>query len=134
MKTNLLYCRRRTFLKRTLSWRAPLRTLRLILSTGLLLAAIALLAFVFQISNSRSQVVSAQQQPSYAQQKSQAEKLFVDGSYARAHDVYAQISKAGLAPEDIRWVDFRLADTEWRAQAATETSDTTKFEEAQKHL
>jgi hypothetical protein len=34
----------------------------------------------------------------------------------------------------VRWVEFRLADTTWRAQAATETSDTTKFEQATKQL
>ena len=39
-----------------------------------------------------------------------------------------------LAPDEARWVEFRLADTSWRAQAATETADTTKFELAQKQL
>ena len=92
-----------------------------------------LLAFVFQISNLRSQKVSAQTQD-YSQTKAQAEKFFADGSYARANQLYATVSKAGLSPEELRWVSFRLADTEWRAQAATETSDTTKFEEAQKLL
>ncbi|HEY0728734.1 MAG TPA: MG2 domain-containing protein, partial [Pyrinomonadaceae bacterium] len=35
---------------------------------------------------------------------------------------------------DLRWVEFRLADTLWRSQAATQTADTTKFETAQKQL
>ncbi len=114
--------------------RRALRTARFIFSISLLLAAVALLAFLFQISGLRSPVVSAQQQPDYQQLKAQAEKLFADGSYARAHELYAKVAKPGLSTEESRWVDFRLADTAWRAQAATETSDNTKFEEAQKQL
>src|SRR5215831_16328410 len=123
---------RHSFQQTKFTLRRLLRTVRSVFSVGLSLAALALLAFAFQISN--HQIASAQQQPDYAQLKSQAEKLFADGSYARAHDVYAAVPKAGLSPEDLRWVEFRLADTEWRSQAATETSDNTKFEEAQKQL
>ncbi len=74
------------------------------------------------------------QQPDYSQLKSEAEALYTQGSYARANEIYARVDKAKLAGPDSRWVDFRLADTSWRAQAATETSDTTKFEQAQKQL
>jgi uncharacterized protein YfaS (alpha-2-macroglobulin family) len=119
--------------RKTSNVRRALRNARLLLSTGLCLAAIVLLAFLFQIAGLRSQVAAAQQ-PDYPQLKSQAEKLFADGSYARANELYSRISKAGLPPEESRWVEFRLADTEWRAQAATETADSTKFEEAQKQL
>ncbi|HKY46291.1 MAG TPA: MG2 domain-containing protein, partial [Pyrinomonadaceae bacterium] len=35
---------------------------------------------------------------------------------------------------DVRWVEFRLADTAWRAQSATQTSDTSRYEQAQKQL
>ena len=109
-----------------------LRTARVAVSITLSLIAISLLALVFQIY--QSQTVSAQQQPDYAQIKAQAEKFFADGSYARANELYARVAQAGLSPQDVRWVQFRLADTQWRAQAATETSDTTKFEEAQRQL
>ncbi|HEX3083822.1 MAG TPA: MG2 domain-containing protein, partial [Pyrinomonadaceae bacterium] len=44
------------------------------------------------------------------------------------------MTRAGLAPAEARWVEFRLADTSWRAQAGTQTSDTTKYEQAQKEL
>ena len=33
-----------------------------------------------------------------------------------------------------RWVGFRLADTLWRAQAATKTADSTKYDEARHQL
>jgi hypothetical protein len=79
------------------------------------------------------QRVSAQQ-PDYAQVKARAEQEYAAGSYARAYESYAKVSKTGLPPEEIRWVDFRLADTLWRAQAGTQTSDPTKFEQAQKQL
>ena len=44
------------------------------------------------------------------------------------------VDKTKLAPAEARWVDFRVADTSWRAQAATQTSDNTIFELAQKQL
>ncbi|MDQ6652096.1 MAG: MG2 domain-containing protein, partial [Acidobacteriota bacterium] len=59
---------------------------------------------------------------------------YAQGSYARANEVYAKVDKTTLAPAEVRWVEFRIADTSWRAQAATATSDTTKFEQAQKQL
>ena len=34
----------------------------------------------------------------------------------------------------MRWVEFRLADTSWRAQAGTQSADQTPFEQAQKKL
>ena len=45
-------------------------------------------------------------------------------------------SKPALARrlEEARWVEFRLADTLWRAQAATQTADTTKYETAERQL
>jgi len=133
MRTSVRNSRRRKLTGPAFTLRA-FTTGRLVFSTALSLAAIALLAFVCQLSVFRSQVVTAQQQPDYQQLKSQAEKFYADGSYARARELYATVSKTGLSPQELRWVEFRLADTEWRAQAATETSDTTKFEEAQKQL
>ena len=133
MRTSVRNSRRRKLTGPAFTLRA-FTTGRLVFSTALSLAAIALLAFVCQLSVFRSQTVTAQQQPDYQQLKSQAEKLYADGSYARARELYATVSKTGLSPQELRWVEFRLADTEWRAQAATETSDTTKFEEAQKQL
>src|SRR3954470_9440680 len=94
--------------------RSALRTARVAFSIGLSLTAIVLLALIFQISNSRAQVVSAQQPQDYAQLKLQAERLFADASYARANELYGRISKTGLSPEELRWVEFRLADTQWR--------------------
>src|SRR5918911_1640251 len=77
---------------------------------------------------------AAAQQADYSQLKAEAERLYAAGSYARANETYARADKSGLPPPEARWVEFRLADTSWRAQAATETTDATKFEEAQKRL
>jgi uncharacterized protein YfaS (alpha-2-macroglobulin family) len=74
------------------------------------------------------------QQADYAKLKSEAEQFYASGSYARANEVYSKVDKSRLSPTEARWVDFRLADTSWRAQAGTETADTTKFEQAQKQL
>jgi uncharacterized protein YfaS (alpha-2-macroglobulin family) len=74
------------------------------------------------------------QQADYAKLRADAEQFYASGSYARANEVYSKVGKSSLSPADARWVEFRLADTLWRAQAATETADTSKFEQAQKQL
>jgi len=108
-------------------------TLRTIFSFALTVAALALLALLLHVSDFKSQVVSAQQ-TDYSQLKTAAEQAYSSGSYARANEIYSRVNKTGLPATESRWVEFRVADTLWRAQAGTETSDNTKFEEAQKQL
>jgi hypothetical protein len=57
-----------------------------------------------------------------------------EGSYAKANELYSQADQAALPKAEARWVEFRLADTLWRAQAATETADSTKYEKARTQL
>ncbi|UCD10835.1 MAG: alpha-2-macroglobulin [Nitrospinaceae bacterium] len=63
-----------------------------------------------------------------------AEAYYAKKSYARANALYREI--AALKPEGdlARWVDFRIADTQWRAAAATDNPDPTLIEEAQRAL
>jgi uncharacterized protein YfaS (alpha-2-macroglobulin family) len=77
---------------------------------------------------------SVAQQPDYSRLKSDAEQFYAAGSYARANEVYSKVDKTNLSPAETRWVELRLADTSWRAQSATATADTTKYEQAQKQL
>ena len=70
----------------------------------------------------------------YAELQAEAERAYAQGSYSRALEIYSKIDKKSIPETELRWVDLRIADTTWRAQAATETSDNTKFEEAQKQL
>ena len=90
--------------------------------------AISITAFLFLIFSAFAQ------QPDYSQLKTEAEAQYAQGSYARANEIYARVDKSKLNAQDVRWVEFRLADTSWRAQASTATSDTTNFEVAQKQL
>ncbi len=48
----------------------------------------------------------------YASVKEEAERLYAEKSYARAHSLYAESQPPTVA--DQRWVAFRLADTRWR--------------------
>jgi uncharacterized protein YfaS (alpha-2-macroglobulin family) len=73
-------------------------------------------------------------QSDYPQTRDAAEAQYAQGSYDRAHELYSRVDKTRLRAGDARWVEFRLADTLWRAQAATQTSDSTPFEQAQKQL
>ena len=66
--------------------------------------------------------------------KKQAEQLYAEHSYAKAHDLYQQAKTLELKASDARWVDFRIADSAWRSQAGTQTSDSTVFDKAREQL
>src|SRR5262245_35103423 len=70
----------------------------------------------------------------YESRKADAEKFFTEGSFAKAREVYASLILTNLLAADQRWVQFRLADTPWRPQAATQPSDTTKLDQARQQL
>lgn len=90
--------------------------------------AISVTAFVFLI------ISTFIQQPNYTQLKAEAEAQYARGSYASANETYSRVDKTKLTASERRWVEFRLADTSWRSQAATQTADTTKFDVARKQL
>src|SRR2546421_9613748 len=72
--------------------------------------------------------------PEYGQIKTDAEKLYAEGSFALAHDAYAKAGSLDLPIAEERWLKFRLGDTQWRSQAATQSADTTKLDDARKQL
>ncbi len=74
------------------------------------------------------------QRPTYDALKTEAERLYAEASYSQAHELYLKARAIKLPSDEARWVEFRLADTLWRAQAATQTADTTKYEAAQRQL
>ena len=74
------------------------------------------------------------QLPDYATNKGAAEKLYAEGSYAKAYEVYAKINVSTLPEPDARWVAFRLADTRWRSAAATDDPDTSELDGAHDSL
>src|SRR5262245_24113047 len=96
-----------------------------------LVVVIALLAVILQSSS----LIGAQAEPpGYAQLKAEAEQLYSEGSYAKSHELYQRADALELSAGEARWIDFRLADTMWRSQAATQTNDTTIFDRAQQQL
>lgn len=74
------------------------------------------------------------QQTDYDKLKTEAEKFYADASFSKANELYLQAKPLTLSAQERRWVAFRIADTLWRAQAATQTSDATKYDEARKQL
>lgn len=66
----------------------------------------------------------------YARLRAEAEALYADSSYAKSRELYLKARSLKLRSEDSRWVAFRLADTLWRAQAATKTSDPSVYQES----
>ena len=64
------------------------------------------------------------------QRIAKAEAEHAAGSYARAHELYAELAKLELAPERRAWVEFRLADTRWRSAAQSNDPDTSELDQA----
>ena len=64
----------------------------------------------------------------------EAERDYAEGSFARAYQLYRDLDELDLPADQARWVDFRLADTLWRSQAATENADTTLLDQARQDL
>ncbi len=70
----------------------------------------------------------------YETLKTQAEKYYTQGSFSKARKSYIETNALRLSPNEKRWVDFRLADTLWRAEAGTNTPDTSSYEKARQQL
>lgn len=77
---------------------------------------------------------SQAQQSEYLKMKTEAERFYKEGSYARAYEIYEKVDKKSLLPEESRWVEFRLADTLWRNLAKDELADNSKLEQARRQL
>jgi uncharacterized protein YfaS (alpha-2-macroglobulin family) len=78
--------------------------------------------------------VPTERAAAYEKIKAEAERLVVEKSWARAHELYAAVDRQALPNEEQRWVRFRLADTQWRNEAADQTADQTRFDEARREL
>src|ERR1051325_9740958 len=79
--------------------------------------------------------LSAALPPEYVRLKTDAEKFYAEKSFAKAHELYARaMVMSNITASEARWVFFRNADTLWRSQAATQTADTTKLDQAREWL
>jgi uncharacterized protein YfaS (alpha-2-macroglobulin family) len=70
----------------------------------------------------------------YPAVKAKAEESYTEKSFRHAHDLYVQAGKNELPVTERRWVDFRIADTAWRDDAASPSSDPTARNGAQAAL
>ncbi len=70
----------------------------------------------------------------YQTLRREAEIALGERSYARAHALYASVNREGLSLADQRWVRFRVADTEWRAEASDPKRDRTEVTRAHDEL
>lgn len=71
----------------------------------------------------------------YTRLKTDAEKFYAEKSFAKAHELYTRaMVMSNITSNEARWVFFRHADTLWRAQAGTQTADSSKFDQARQAL
>ena len=68
-------------------------------------------------------------QSEYDTLRAQAEREYAEKSFQRAHDLYERVAKLKLSDEQRRWVDFRLADTAWRAGSEEQQEAIRKLQE-----
>lgn len=87
------------------------------------------------LASTTSALCQAAAESDYATNNASAEALYADGSYAKAHEIYAALrALPSLSPEEKRWLAFRFADTEWRSAAGSDNRDTTRLEDARHDL
>lgn len=64
----------------------------------------------------------------------EAERVYAEKSYARAHEhyaaLYAALAQLELPADRKAWVEFRLADTRWRSAAQSSNPDTSELDRA----
>src|SRR5215211_4168454 len=70
----------------------------------------------------------------YASLRRQAEQFYEEKSFSRAREIYLEAVRLQLTPEEKRWVEFRLADTAWRLDAASPNNDFAALETARATL
>ncbi len=78
--------------------------------------------------------VPLEKQASLAELRARAETSYQEGSYQTAHELYRQAAQLELAPAERAWVDFRLADTRWRAAAQSNDPDTSELDRSTHEL
>ncbi len=66
--------------------------------------------------------------------KAEAEKYYAEKSFTRARDLYVEAAKLQLPDADRRWVEMRIADATWRADAPSPAPDPTAREKARADL
>lgn len=79
-------------------------------------------------------ILAAVPQSSYERLKADAEREYSEKSFRRAHELYEQAAKLELPAEERRFVELRLADTAWRADAASPNDDAAEREAARMAL
>ncbi|MEA2568889.1 MAG: alpha-2-macroglobulin [Acidobacteriota bacterium] len=70
----------------------------------------------------------------YTTLRAEAETRYAEKSFARAHELYETAAKLELPAAERRWVELRLADTTWRADAANPANDGTARDAARDAL
>ena len=98
-----------------------------------LIGIVALLSSALSIESSPA-VSGPVQGGSYEQIRDLAERYYDEGSYSLAREQYQRAADLDLDVAGRRWVEFRLADTWWRAQAGSRTADSTTFDRARQQL
>ena len=73
-------------------------------------------------------------QDSFEKMKQDADRLYDQKSYSLAHDIYVKMAETKPPAPAARWLKLRIADTAWRAQASTATSDSTVYDQARTQL
>lgn len=97
----------------------------------ILIIAISILTLCVGIQSLYS---SNAQQSEYQKMKTEAEKYYREGSYARAYELYSRMTSDELSLQEKRWLKVRTADAQWRSISSSETADTSLYDQAHSAL
>ncbi len=78
--------------------------------------------------------VANPQERGFAELKTDAEAHYSNKSFTLAHEVYKRIQILELTAEEKRWTKFRLADSQWRAHAASGRQEPGRIPESRREL
>ncbi|MEW5978379.1 MAG: alpha-2-macroglobulin family protein [Acidobacteriota bacterium] len=95
---------------------------------------ISALAVVTILSVLLLAVPTPQVTPDFERARTEADRLYSEGSFSLARSAYQQALAVAERAADKRWISFRLADAQWRAQAGTQTADSTQYDQARQEL
>ena len=70
----------------------------------------------------------------YSEVRERAERHYAEKSYQLANSIYAKAKALELSADEAFWVEYRLADTQWRSFASTRNADPTPLIEVREVL
>ncbi len=105
-----------------------------IVATAFLLTGLVFSGLFGQDEEALPEMGDTPEEQGFVELKTEAEAQYLNKSFTLAHEVYQRIQRLELSVEERRWAEFRLADTRWRAHAASGQHESGPISESRQEL